>query len=76
MITGLCLKTQFKAKNRNYMAQGHRITKGAHHNRTSLSHFNLEMKRDPVFATFGFDTSSRMECPEHCSDQELVVVSI
>jgi hypothetical protein len=74
MITGLCFKTQLKATNRNYMVQGYRIAKGAHHNRTSLSHFNLETKTEPVFAKFGFDKSNRMECPEHCSDQELVVV--
>jgi len=74
MITGLCFSTQFKAMNRNYMVQGYRIAKGAHHNRTNLSHFNMVTKKEPVFAMFGFDTSKRMECPEHCSGQELVVV--
>jgi hypothetical protein len=58
------------------MVQRYRIAKVAHHNRTSLFHFNLETKTGPVFATFGFNTSKRMECPEHCSDQELVVVLI
>jgi hypothetical protein len=73
MITGLCFKAQFKAIKCKCMVQGHRITKGAHHNRTNLTHFNVEMKTEPVFVMFGFDTSNRMECPEHCSDKELVV---
>jgi len=74
MITGLCFRTQFKAMNRNYMVQGYRIAKGAHHNRTNVFHFNLEMKTKPVFAKFAYDKPNRNECPEHCSDQELVVV--
>jgi hypothetical protein len=56
------------------MVQGYRIAKGTHHNRTNLSHFNGETKTEPGFLTFGFDTSKRMECPEHCSGQEMVVV--
>jgi hypothetical protein len=56
------------------MVQGYRIAKGAHHNRTNFSHFNLKTKTDRVFATFGVDKSNRMECPEHCSGEQLVVV--
>jgi hypothetical protein len=56
------------------MVQWYRIAKEAHHNRTSLSHFIMVTKTEPVFATFGFDTSNRIDCPEHCSGQELVVV--
>ena len=74
MITGLGFRTQFNAMNRNYTDQRYRIAIGAQHNRTNLSHFNLETKTDPVFATFGFDISKRMECPKHCSGQELDVV--
>jgi hypothetical protein len=51
VITGLCFRTQFKAMTRNYIVQGYRIAKGAYHNRTSLSHFNMETKTEPVFAT-------------------------
>ena len=76
MITGLYFRTEFKAINRNYMVHRYRIAKGAHHNRTNLSHFNMETKTEPVFATFGFDTSKRMECPEQCSGKTLVGVSI
>jgi len=42
----------------------------AHHNRTNLSHFNLVTITEAVFATFGFDTPKRIDCPS----QELLVV--
>jgi hypothetical protein len=56
------------------MVQGYRRAKRAHHNRTNL--YNMETKTEPVFATFRVETSKRMECPEHCSGQSLVVVAI